>query len=215
MKEMNQQFFTRVYLFFILALSFFNYIAPGVSFSYVQSYFGESFSDAFWLLRGFQLCNLITGLAALVVFKWIGNRAMFIGALTVLTITTFASQRVDDFSQLMFLRIVSGLANGMVSGSALIMLMSLFPAEKKSSATFLNVIAVFTGICLGIIVSALFTQDYGWKFNFLLSVPALVVGLILSFVLIKSLPKTQAVDEDWQSILWFSLFLTGVIFAAV
>jgi hypothetical protein len=46
-------------------------------------------------------------------------------------------------------------------------------------------------------------------------VPALVAGLILSLVLIKSLPKAQEVEEDWQSILWFSLFLSGVIFAAV
>ena len=212
---MDRSIFLKPYLFFILTLSFFNYIAPGVSFSYVQSYFGESFADAFWLLRGFQLCNLITGLAVLVIMKWVGNRPLFIGSLTVLTITTMASQFVDDFSQLLFLRIVSGLANGLVSGSALIMLMSLFPKEKKGSGTLINVFAVIAGICLGIMATSLFTQDYGWKFNYLLSAPALVMGLVLSVGLINSLPKSPEVDEDWPSILWFSLFLAGVIFAAV
>ena len=212
---MTGLFFLRFYLCFILALSFFNYISPGVSFTYVQSYFGESFSDAFWLLRGFQLCNLVTGLIALVVFKWIGNRPMFLGSLIILTIATTASWFVNDFSQLLPLRILSGLSNGMVSGCALIMLMSTFPPEKKGIGTLLNVAAVFTGICLGTMVTSWFTQDYGWKFNYILSAPALLVALILGFILVKSLPKTQQVDEDWQSIFWFSLFLTGVIFAAV
>ncbi|MBX7110151.1 MAG: MFS transporter [Chitinophagales bacterium] len=212
---MKNRLFLKAFLFFTLALSFFNYIAPGVSFSYVQNYFGESFSDAFWLLRGFQLCNLVTGLAALVICKWIGHREVFIGSLFILTMATIASLAVDDFAPLLFLRIVSGLSNGLMSGAALMMLMSLFPPEKKGSATLLNILAVITGTCLGIMATSLFTQDYGWKFNYLLSIPALVMCLLLSFLLSKSLPKAQQVEEDWQSILWFSLFLAGVIFAAV
>lgn len=212
---MKHLLFLRTFLFFTLALSFFIYIAPGVSFSYVQSYFGESFADAFWLLRGFQLCNLITGLAALVIWKWIGNRVMLIGSLVILTLATIASLATDALAPLLFLRIVSGLSNGMMSGAALMMLMSSFPPEKKGIATLLNIFAVISGTCLGIMATSLFTQDYGWKFNYLLSTPSLIMCLIISIVLIRSLPKPQQPEEDWQSILWFSLFLSGVIFAAV
>lgn len=212
---MKHPFFLKSFLFFTLALSFFNYIGPGVSFSYVQSYFGESFGDAFWLLRGFQLCNLITGLASLVISKWIGQRSMFIGSLVILTIATIVSQITEDLVPLLFLRIVSGLSNGFLSGAAMMMLMSLFPPQNKGSATLLNILAVITGTCTGIMATSLFTQDYGWKFNYLLSLPALVMCLSLSLLLTRSLPKARQVEEDWQSILWFSLFLTGVIFAAV
>ena len=74
MPLVTDKFWIRVYFFFVLLMCSFNYFGQSLSFAYVQGYFGVSFQDANWLLRGFHAGTIITGIAGLVFIKWLGNR---------------------------------------------------------------------------------------------------------------------------------------------
>ena len=69
-----------------------------------------------------------------------------------------------------------------------------------------------SGLCLGILCNSLFTEDYGWQFNYFLSVPLLVVLLVFAFVFVPSTQKNQEIEEDWISLIPFSILIISLFF---
>src|SRR4030095_10217998 len=56
------------------------------------------------------------------------------------------------------------------------------------------------------------TEDYGWQFNYFLSVPVLVVILIFSFLFVPSTQKNEEIEEDWISLIPFSILIISLFF---
>src|SRR5204863_6341893 len=112
MQLVTDKFWVRFFFFLVLLMCSFNFFGQSLSFSYVQGYFGVSFQDANWLLRGFHAGTIITGIAGLVFIKWLGNRWLFIGAALAFLISTVISFRAIDFTTLLTARIAAGISNG-------------------------------------------------------------------------------------------------------
>src|SRR5262249_49315122 len=75
-----------------------------------------------------------------------------------------------------------------------------------------TVAANIGGMCLGILCNSLFTEDYGWQFNYFLSVPVLIVILFFSFVFVPSTHKNEEIEEDWISLIPFSILVISLFF---
>src|SRR4051812_22093745 len=112
MPLITDKFWTRFYFFCALVMCSFNYLGQSVSFTYVQGYFGVSFQDANWLLRGFHAGTIITSIAGLLFIKWLGNKWLFIGAACLFFIASIFSFKATDFTTLLTSRIAAGIANG-------------------------------------------------------------------------------------------------------
>src|ERR1700745_4016201 len=109
---MHNKFWIRFFFFTALLAGSFNFLGQSLSFSYVQGYFGVTSQDASWLLRGFQSGTIITSIAGLVFFKWLGNRNLFIGAVLFFLVATFYSFTAQQFNALLVARVAAGMANG-------------------------------------------------------------------------------------------------------
>ena len=175
MKIITNKFWVRFFFFTALLMGSYNFLGQSLSFSYVQGYFGVTSQDAAWLLRGFQSGTIITGIAGLVFIKWLGNRTLFIGAAFLLLIATIFSFTAKEFNVLLVSRIAAGIANGFMIAVSTQMFLSTYEGKAKMIGTLYTVAANIGGLCLGILGNSLFTEDYGWQFNYYLSVPVLVV----------------------------------------
>lgn len=202
----------RFFFFTALLVGSFNFIGQSLSFSYVQGYFGVTLQDANWLLRGFQSGTIITSIAGLVFIKWIGNRNLFIGAVLFFLIASSFSFTATAFNILLVSRIAAGIANGFMIAVSTQMFLSTFEGKTKVIGSLYTVGANIGGMCLGILTNSLFTEDYGWQFNYFLSVPALVMILLFSFFFVPSSQRNEEIEEDWISVIPFSILVVSLFF---
>jgi MFS family permease len=208
----HNKFWIRFFFFTALLAGSFNFLGQSLSFSYVQGYFGVTAQDANWLLRGFQSGTIITGIAGLVFIKWFGNRSLFIGSVIFFLIATFFSFTATQFNMLLVSRIAAGIANGFIIAVSTQMFFATYEGKTRIIGSLYTVAANIGGMCLGILCNSLFTEDYGWQFNYFLSVPLLAVILFFSFVFVPSTHKNEEIEEDWISVIPFSILIISLFF---
>ena len=212
MHLITDKFWVRFFFFAVLLVGSYNFFGQSLSFSYVQGYFGVTAQDATWLLRGFQSGTIITGIAGLVFIKWLGNRNLFIGAAILMVIATIISFRATTFNILLVSRIAAGIANGFIIAVATQLYLATYEGKAKMIGAVNTVAANMGGLCLGLLANSLFTEDYGWQFTYYLSIPALAVIIIFSFLFVPVAHKNEEIEEDWISLIPFSILIISLFF---
>jgi len=212
MKLVSDKFWVRVYFFFVLIMCSFNYFGQSLSFAFVQGYFGVSFQDANWLLRGFHAGTIITGIAGLVFIKWLGNRWLFIGAAFFFLIATITSFKATDFTSLLTSRIAAGIANGFMIAVATQLFLATYAGKEKMIGALFTVAANIAGLSVSLIANGAFTEDFGWQFNYYLSLPVLLFVIIAAFFFVPVREKNQEIEEDWISLIPFSVLIMSILF---
>src|SRR5215203_2573788 len=212
MQLITDKFWLRTFFFTTLLVGSYNFFGQSLSFSYVQGYFGVTAQDATWLLRGFQSGTIITGIAGLVFIKWLGNRSLFIGAAIFLLIATIFSFTATTFNVLLVSRIAAGIANGFMIAVATQLYLATYEGKGKMIGAVNTVSANIGGLCLGLLTNSLFMEDYGWQFTYYLSVPVLVFIIILSFAFVPISHKNEEIEEDWISLIPFSILIISLFF---
>jgi len=212
MHIIKNKFWFRFFLFTTLVLGSYNFFGQSLSFGYVQGYFGVTSKDAAWLLRGFQSGTIITGIAGLIFIKWIGNRKLFIGSSILLILSTIISFRAESFNVLLISRIAAGLANGFLIAVSTQLFLSTYEGKAKKLGALNSVAANIGGLCLGLFCNSLFTEDYGWDFAYFLSLPLLSLIFLSSFFFVPDHQKNEDIEEDWISLIPFSILIVSVFF---
>lgn len=212
MRLVTDKFWVRFFFFCVLLMCSFNYLGQSLSFAYVQGYFGVSSQDANWLLRGFHAGTIITGIAGLVFIKWLGNRWLFIGAALAFLIATVISFKAVDFTTLLTARIAAGIANGFMIAVATQLFLATYAGKEKMIGALFTVAANIAGLSVSIIANSVFTEDFGWQFNYYLSVPVLLFVIIAAFFFVPVSEKNEEIEEDWISLLPFSILIIATLF---
>jgi MFS family permease len=212
MHLIKDKMLVRCFFFTALLMANFNFMGQSMSFMYVQGYFGVTGQDATWLLRGFQSGTIITGIAGLVFIKWLGNRNLFIGAALLLLIATIFSFTASAFNILLVSRIAAGIANGFIIAVSTQLFLATYEGKAKALGSLFTVAATISGFCVGILSNSLFTEDYGWQFNYYFGLPILTVIIIFSFFFVPVTQRGEEIEEDWLSLIPFSVLVISLFF---
>jgi hypothetical protein len=81
--------------------------------------------------------------------------------------------------------------------------------------TLNTVAATISGFCLGILASSIFTEDYGWQFNYYLGLPVLIPLIILAFFFVPHKQKNEAIEDDWLSLIPFTFLIISLFFVVL
>lgn len=215
MPIIKDKMLVRCFFFTALLVANFNFMGQSMSFMYVQGYFGVTAQDAAWLLRGFQSGTIITGIAGLVFIKWMGNRNLFIGASITLLIATIFAYYAPTFPVLLVSRIIGGIANGFIIAVSGQVFLSTYEGKSRMLGSLYTVAATVSGICTGLLSNSLFTEDYSWRFNYVLGIPVLVMMIILAFFLVPARQENEEIEEDWISLFPFSALILSLFFVVL
>ncbi len=99
-----------------------------------------------------------------------GRKRVFVGGLFVYTATSALCALAPTFPFLLAGRVAQGLGGGMIFGTSVALLTSIFPPGKRGLALGVNVAAVYLGLSLGPPLGGLLTQQLGWRSVFLANV---------------------------------------------
>jgi EmrB/QacA subfamily drug resistance transporter len=99
-----------------------------------------------------------------------GRKRVFVGGLLVYTATSLLCALAPSFPLLVAGRVAQGLGGGMIFGTGVALLSSIFPPGKRGLALGVNVAAVYLGLSLGPPLGGLLTQQLGWRSVFVVNV---------------------------------------------
>jgi len=99
-----------------------------------------------------------------------GRKRVFVGGLAVYSATSVVCAAASSFPVLVAGRVAQGLGGGMVFGTSVALVTSIFPPGRRGFALGVNVAAVYLGLSLGPPLGGVLTQQLGWRSVFLANV---------------------------------------------
>ncbi|MGC9434767.1 MAG: MFS transporter [Methanomicrobiales archaeon] len=100
-----------------------------------------------------------------------GLKKLFIAGVSVFSLTSLLCSLSWSTGSLIFFRVLEGLGDAMMYGTAVAMITMVFPPGERGRALGINVAAVYIGLSLGPVIGGVLTFHAGWRSIFMLVVP--------------------------------------------
>ncbi|MDB6138555.1 MAG: drug resistance transporter, EmrB/QacA subfamily, partial [Verrucomicrobiaceae bacterium] len=146
-----------------------------VALRYIAGGLSATVSDGEWVITSYLAANAII----LPLTGWIsahlGRRNYFLLSIAVFTVASVLCGMATSLGQLIFFRVLQGLAGGGLQPSSQGVLLDSFPPEKQGSAMTLFGIAALIAPILGPTLGGYITDHYSWRWIFYINIP---VGLL-------------------------------------
>lgn len=142
-----------------------------------------------------------------------GRRKIFNLGLIIFTIGSFICGFAPNIKILIFWRIIQGLGGSLIFGTAMAIITSVFPREKRGRALGIAVAAVYTGLTLGPFIGGLLTKKWGWEAIFWFTVPLGIISLLLSLRYFKTdWADAKGEKFDWKGSVIYGLAIISLMY---
>lgn len=182
-----------------------------VSLPHIAGDLSSSQSESTWVLTSY----LVTNAVVMPISGWLSNtfgrKRFFLVCIAGFTIASLLCGFAPNLASLIALRALQGAAGGGLQPSGQAILADSFPPEKRGMANAIYGIAAVVAPTVGPTLGGWITDNYDWRWIFLINVP---VGLVLMFLvtsLIREQPVTRGQNArsqvDWMGFGFVALSL--------
>ncbi len=148
-----------------------------VALRYIAGGLSATVDDGEWVLTSYLAANAII----LPITGWLsahlGRRNYFLLSIAVFTLATALCGLATSLGQLILFRVIQGLAGGGLQPSSQGVLLDAFPPEKQGIAMTLFGLAALLAPVVGPTLGGWLTDQYQWRWVFLINVPIGLVAL--------------------------------------
>jgi DHA2 family multidrug resistance protein len=146
-----------------------------VALRYIAGGLSATVDDGEWVITSYLAANAII----LPITGWliarVGRRNYFLLSIAVFTLASGLCGMATSLGQLILFRVIQGLAGGGLQPSSQGVLLDAFPVERQGMAMTLFGLAALIAPVVGPTLGGWITDDYSWRWVFLINVP---VGLM-------------------------------------
>jgi DHA2 family multidrug resistance protein len=157
-----------------------------VSLPTIAGNMGVSLNQGTWVITSFTVSNAI----GLPITAWLSRRVgevhLYVGALIFFSITSLLCGMAQSMGELVLFRTLQGFAAAPLFPMSQVLLLSIFPKEKRSMALALLGMVAVVGPIVGPILGGWLTYDYSWPWIFFINIP---IGIFTVIVVLKQLKE--------------------------
>ena len=179
----------------VLATTSFNVAVPALG-----SYFGLGQHQVQWAITGFMAALTVAMLPTPWVLDRIGFRRLFLGANLLLGLSSVAGALGDSFGFVVAMRIVQGVAAGLLQPLPMLAVMRLFPAGSQGRAHGLLGFGIVLAPAVAPALAGVLLDRFGWPSIFLMSLPFCVVAGVLGLYLLPRHEPSPGQRFDWLGV---------------
>ncbi len=170
------------------------------------------FSTAQWLTTGFFLVNgIMIPVTAFLINKFT-TRKLYIFAMTLFTIGTLISAVSPVFPLLLSGRIVQAGAAGIMMPLTMVVLLKMFPAEKRGRAMGLFGLIIGFAPAIGPSLSGYIVEIWPWRTLFIIVAPFAALNIFFAFKFMRNVTETTDPPVDYISIILSTLGFGGMLY---
>src|SRR5271156_5147580 len=155
-----------------------------VALRYIAGGLSAAVIDAEWVLTSYLAANA----TILPISGWIssrlGRRNYFLLSIAVFTIASGLCGIATSLGQIIFFRVIQGLAGGGLQPSSQGVLLDAFPPEKQGTAQTMFGVAALLAPVVGPTLGGYLTVQYDWRWIFYINLPVGAIGFLLSYLLV-------------------------------
>jgi DHA2 family multidrug resistance protein len=156
-----------------------------VALRYIAGGLSATVADGEWVLTSYLAANAVI----LPITGWLsahlGRRRYFLLSIAVFTLSSALCGMATSLNQLILFRVVQGLAGGGLQPSSQGVLLDAFPPEKQGSAMTLFGLAALIAPVVGPTLGGWITDQYSWRWVFLINVPIGLAALAGCYALLR------------------------------
>jgi MFS transporter, DHA2 family, multidrug resistance protein len=179
-----------------------------VSLPHIAGDLSSSQNESTWVLTSYLVTNAIVMPISGWLSNTFGRKRFFLACIIGFTIASLLCGLAPNLGSLIVLRAVQGAAGGGLQPSGQAILADSFPAEKRGMASAIYGIAAVVAPTVGPTLGGWITDNYQWRWIFLINVPVGIALVFLIMALIKE-PKVSREARAGRSVDWIGFGLIG------
>lgn len=151
-----------------------------VSLPHIAGNLGASVSDSTWVLTSYLVANAMMLPATAFLSAAIGRRTYYTISVAVFTVSSLLCGLAPNLPMLVLFRILQGLGGGGLQPLTQAILVDTFPPRQRGMGMAVYGMTVVVAPVIGPTLGGWITDNYDWRWVFLINVPIGIASLLLS-----------------------------------
>src|ERR1700730_7458452 len=173
-----------------------------VSLPHIAGSVSASYDDATWTLTSYLVANGIVLPVSGFLGRLIGRERRFLICIAMFTVSSFLCATATSLSQLVVYRLLQGLFGGGLQPNQQSIVLDTFPPAKRNQAFSVVAVAGIFAPAIGPTLGGWLTDNYSWRWIFLINIPVGLLALFAVAALVEDPPwvkrqKARIGDTDW------------------
>ena len=159
-----------------------------VSLPHIAGNLSASMDESTWVLTSYLVANAII----LPMGGWfsmlLGRKRFYMICVALFTISSFLCGIAPSLGALIFFRVLQGIGGGALQPVSQAILVESFPREKQGMAMAVYGMGVVVAPVVGPTLGGWITDNYTWRWIFLINIPVGILSLVLTSIIIFDPP---------------------------
>jgi len=151
-----------------------------VSLPYIAGGLGRSFDEVTWILTTYLVANAVVLPMSAWLSRVFGRKNYYMACVALFTITSFFCGIAPTLGIMLVSRVLQGIGGGGLAPVEQAILVDTFPPAKRASAFALYTVAIVTAPAIGPVLGGWITDNYNWRWVFLINIPIGALSLFLT-----------------------------------
>ena len=192
-----------------------------VSLPYIAGGLGRSFDEVTWILTTYLVANAVVLPMSAWLSRVFGRKNYYMACVGLFTVTSFLCGIAPSLPFMLLARVLQGIGGGGLAPVEQAILVDTFPPAKRASAFALYTVAIVTAPAIGPVLGGWITDNYNWRWVFLINIPIGILSLVLTSRFVHDPPTYQAEratvrrPDGGLKVDAFGIFLIGIGSAAL
>ncbi|HTJ93925.1 MAG TPA: DHA2 family efflux MFS transporter permease subunit [Pararobbsia sp.] len=161
-----------------------------VALPHIAGTMSASYDDATWSLTSYLVANGIVLPLSAFFAKVLGRKRYFLICIAAFTVCSLLCGLSTNLGELIVFRLLQGFFGGGLQPNQQAIILDTFPPEQRSRAFSISAVAIVVAPVLGPTLGGWITDNFTWRWVFLLNVP---VGVITSIAVMQFVE-----DPPWE-----------------
>ncbi|WP_263381543.1 DHA2 family efflux MFS transporter permease subunit [Granulicella arctica] len=151
-----------------------------VSLPYIAGGLGRSFDEVTWILTTYLVANAVVLPMSAWLSRVFGRKNYYMACVALFTITSLFCGLAPTLGIMLMARVLQGIGGGGLAPVEQAILVDTFPPEKRATAFALYTVAIVTAPAIGPVLGGWITDNYNWRWVFLINIPIGIISLFLT-----------------------------------
>src|SRR5271156_5168980 len=151
-----------------------------VSLPYIAGGLGRSFDEVTWILTTYLVANAVVLPMSAWLSRVFGRKNYYMACVALFTLTSLFCGIAPTLNVMLIARVLQGIGGGGLAPVEQAILVDTFPAAQRASAFALYTIAIVTAPAIGPVLGGWITDNYTWRWVFLINIPIGAISLFLT-----------------------------------
>lgn len=153
-----------------------------VALPHIAGTMSVSYDEATWALTSYLVANSIVLPISAYLARTFGRKRYFVVCIVAFTICSFLCGISTNLTELIIFRILQGLFGGGLQPNQQSIILDTFPPSQRGKAFSVTAIATVVGPVLGPTLGGWITDNFTWRWVFLINVP---IGILTTFAVMS------------------------------